>query len=322
MMTNPIAFVFPGQGSQQVGMIRPLLEHYPKARQTLQEADDTLGFPLSKLMQEGPEDTLTLTEYAQPAILAASIAVVRVLEHETGKSLAHFGRMAAGHSLGEYSALVAVGAISLEDGVRLVHLRGQAMQSAVAPDVGLMLAVIGLEPDAIEEVLKDIHKPKENVVVEIANDNSPGQVVISGHKEAVTLAGEKLKEKGAKKLIPLQTSAPFHCSLMFPANVTMRDAFETVPLQAPSLPVVSNVTAQANDDLYQTVPLLLQQITHSVRWRESVTYMKTQGIETLVEVGHGNVLKGLTRRIDKSLNTENLATPEDIQKFILDMSWL
>ncbi|MCZ4280402.1 ACP S-malonyltransferase [Kiloniella laminariae] len=307
------AFVFPGQGSQVVGMGKELAEAYPVARQVFEEVDDALGQKLSQLMFEGPEGDLTLTENAQPALMAVSMAVVRVLQSEGNFSLSDHGICVAGHSLGEYSALAAVGALELSDAARLLKLRGQSMQQAVPVGQGAMAALLGLDFEEAEAVAKEA---AQGEVCSAANDNAPGQVVISGHRGAIERALDIAKEKGAKRALLLPVSAPFHCSLMAPAADVMAEALAGVTLRAPSLPVISNIAVDFVSDPEAIRNFLVQQVTGVVRWRESVLFMKEQGVEQLVELGAGKVLSGLVRRIDKELESENAGTPAEIEELL------
>ncbi|MHA1536194.1 MAG: ACP S-malonyltransferase [Alphaproteobacteria bacterium] len=304
------AFVFPGQASQAVGMGAGLATAFPAARELFEEVDDALSQRLSKLMFEGPEDELTLTENAQPAIVAVSLAVVRVLEREGGIRLAQKGRFVAGHSMGEYSALCATGALSVADAVRLVKRRGQAMQEAVPVGEGAMAALIGLDLDTAREVAE---AAAEGEVCTPANDNAPGQVVLSGDRAAVERAVEIAADKGARRAIMLPVSAPFHCSLMAPAADVMAEALAEVVMSPPSLTLIANVTAAPVEDPDSICGLLVQQVTAMVRWRESVLRMKEEGVETLVELGAGKILSGLIRRIDRDLQIANAGTPEEIE---------
>ncbi len=304
------AFVFPGQASQAVGMGAELAAAYAAARELFEEVDDALAQRLSKLMFEGPEDELMLTENAQPAIVAVSLAVVRVLEREGGIRLPEKGRFVAGHSMGEYSALGATGAFSVVDAVRLVKRRGQAMQRAVPVGEGAMAALIGLDLDSAREVAE---AAAEDEVCAPANDNAPGQVVLSGHRAAVERAVEIAAQRGARRAIMLPVSAPFHCSLMAPAAEVMAEALAEVAMPPPSLALVANVTATPVADPESIRGFLVQQVTAMVRWRESVLRMKEEGVETLVELGTGKILSGLIRRIDRDLQVANAGTPEEIE---------
>lgn len=307
------AFVFPGQASQAVGMGADLAAAFPVAREVFQEVDDALSQKLSRLMFEGPEADLTLTENAQPAIMAVSLAVVRVLERDGGLRLAEKAQFLAGHSLGEYSALAAVGAISLADTARLLKRRGQAMQEAVPVGEGAMAALLGLD---IETATRIAEEAAQGEVCSPANDNADGQVVVSGHAAAVDRAIEIAKEQGAKRAILLPVSAPFHCSLMAPAAGVMAEALAEVIMLPPILPLVANVTAASVLDVETIRSLLVQQVTAMVRWRESVLYMKAEGVEALVELGAGKVLTGLARRIDRELVATAAGTPEGIEELI------
>ena len=307
------AFVFPGQASQAVGMGAELAAAYPAARELFEEVDDALAQRLSKLMFEGPEDSLMLTENAQPAIVAVSLAVVRVLEREGGIRLPEKGRFVAGHSMGEYSALGATGAFSVADAVRLVKRRGQAMQRAVPVGEGAMAALIGLDLDTAREVAEAATEGPGDEVCTPANDNAPGQVVLSGHRAAVERAVEIAAERGARRAIMLPVSAPFHCSLMAPAAEVMAEALAEVAMPPPGLALVANVTAAPVEDSESIRGFLVQQVTAMVRWRESVLRMKQEGVETLVELGTGKILSGLIRRIDRDLQVANAGTPEEIE---------
>ena len=307
------AFVFPGQGSQAVGMGRELAEAFEVARHTFEEVDDALNQRLSRLMVEGPEADLTLTENAQPALMAVSVAVMRVLASEGGVDLSKHATFVAGHSLGEYSALCAAGAFSLGDTARLLKLRGQAMQKAVPVGKGAMAALLGADLDQAQAIAADA---AQGEVCSIANDNSVGQVVISGSADAIDRAIALAAERGLKRSVRLPVSAPFHCSLMQPAADAMAEALANVTISAPVVPVVANVTASAVSDPNAIRRLLVEQVTGMVRWRECVLYMKEQGVERLVEVGAGKVLAGLTKRIDKDLAAVSVGTPADVESFL------
>ncbi|CAO3400304.1 ACP S-malonyltransferase [Azospirillum sp. 11R-A] len=307
------AFVFPGQGSQAVGMGRELAEAFEVARHTFEEVDDALNQRLSRLMVEGPEADLTLTENAQPALMAVSVAVMRVLASEGGVDLSKHATFVAGHSLGEYSALCAAGAFSLGDTARLLKLRGQAMQKAVPVGKGAMAALLGADLDQAQSIAADA---AQGEVCSIANDNSVGQVVISGSADAIDRAIALAAERGLKRSVRLPVSAPFHCSLMQPAADAMAEALANVTISAPVVPVVANVTASAVSDPNAIRRLLVEQVTGMVRWRECVLYMKEQGVERLVEVGSGKVLAGLTKRIDKDMAAVSVGTPADVESFL------
>lgn len=307
------AFVFPGQGSQAVGMGKDLAEAFPVAKQVFEEVDDALEQHLSRLMYEGPIEDLTLTENAQPALMAVSLAVVRVLEAEAGVNLADKAAFVAGHSLGEYSALAAAGTFELADAARLLKRRGLAMQRAVPVGEGAMAAILGLDLDVVTEVAE---AASEGEVCTPANDNAPGQIVVSGHKSAVERAIELAKERGAKRSVLLPVSAPFHCALMAPAADEMAEALGNVRLQAPRMSLVANVTAGSVNDPEAIRRLLVEQVTGAVRWRESVLYLKSQGVSSLIELGAGKVLAGLTRRIDREMTGQAVGTPQDIEEIL------
>lgn len=305
------ALVFPGQGSQFVGMGKSLADAEPAARAVFEEINDALSQNLSKIMWEGSDDDLRLTENAQPALMAVSLAVIRTLE-TGGAKVESYASHVAGHSLGEYSALAATGAFSLADTARLLKLRGQAMQRAVPVGEGAMAAILGLSLDDVKTVA---HEAASGEVVVAANDNADGQVVISGHKAAVERAIELAKAKGAKRGVLLPVSAPFHCPLMQPAADEMKAALEGVTIQRPCLPVIANVLAAPISEPEGIANLLVEQITGAVRWRESVLSMPSLGITQMVEIGAGKVLSGLARRIDRSLATMNIQEPADVDAF-------
>ncbi len=308
------AYVFPGQGSQAVGMGKDLAGAFPEAREIFGEVDEALKQNLSKLMFEGPADDLTLTENAQPALMAVSMAVVKVLENKGKISIRSTARYVAGHSLGEYSALAATGSLTLSDAARLLKTRGQAMQKAVPVGEGAMAALIGLDVDQALEVASDASE--DGQVCAAANDNAPGQVVVSGHRAAVERAIELAKGKGAKRAMLLPVSAPFHCSLMKPAASVMAEALAAVEVQSPAVPVIANVTASSVIEPAEIRRLLVEQVTAMVRWRESVNLMTEAGVNTLIEVGAGKVLTGLAKRINGDLTAISLQTPQDIEDFL------
>ncbi len=307
------AFTFPGQGSQAVGMGKELADAFSVAKAVFDEVNDALGQDLTALMWNGPEDELTLTENAQPALMAVSVAVMRTLESEGGWSLADKASFVAGHSLGEYSALAAAGTFSLADTARLLKTRGKAMQAAVPVGEGAMAAMLGLSFEDAQAVAAEAAGDE---VCSAANDNADGQVVISGSKAAVERAAALAKEKGAKRAMLLPVSAPFHCALMQPAADAMAEALASVEMKTPSVPVVANVTASAVSDPDEIRKLLVEQVTGMVRWRESVKYLAGEGVTELVETGAGKVLTGLTRRIDKSVGGAAVGTPADITSFL------
>lgn len=307
------AFTFPGQGSQTVGMGKELAETFPEARAVFDEVDDALGEKLSDLMFSGPEETLTLTTNAQPALMAVSMAVMRVIEAR-GHKLVDLASYVAGHSLGEYSALCAAGTFTLADTARLLRIRGNAMQSAVAPGEGAMAAIIGLE--AADVAAACAEAAHGGGICQIANDNGGGQLVISGLKPAVEHAARICTEKGAKRALMLPVSAPFHSALMQPAADAMRQALSEVAKQSPVIPLIANVRAAPVTDANEIADLLVEQVTGQVRWAETVAWFAQNGVDTLVEAGSGKVLSGLARRIDRNLKAEPLVTPTDIDAFL------
>jgi [acyl-carrier-protein] S-malonyltransferase len=308
------AFTFPGQGSQAVGMGQALSQAFQVARELFEEVDDALRQPLSRLMWQGPEADLTLTENAQPALMAVSLAVTRVLEREGKLEWGRHVTLAAGHSLGEYSALAATGTFSVADAARLLKARGQAMQRAVPVGQGAMAALLGAELDQAEEVSREASQGTEVCVV--ANDNAPGQVVISGHKAAIERAAEIAKAKGIKRAMMLPVSAPFHSPLMAPAAREMEEALEKVTMRPPRVPVISNVSISPESDPQQIRRLLVEQVTGRVRWRETIAGLRDRGITSVVEVGAGKVLTTMAKRIDKDLPTVSVESPQDIEAFL------
>jgi [acyl-carrier-protein] S-malonyltransferase len=303
--TDKRALFFPGQGSQKPGMGKALFDAYDVAKQTYKEADEALGFSISSICFEGPAEDLNLTFNSQPAILATSIAALRCLEAERG-ALSY--DMAAGHSLGEWSALVAVGALDFADALKLVHLRGQAMQEAVPVGVGSMAAIMGMESEALEAICAEA---QQGEVCSPANFNGGNQIVISGHKAAVERAMVLAKAQKARA-IPLKVSAPFHCELMAPAAAKVAEALETISIGEMKVPVVANVDAAPNQDASRVKELLVKQVTGAVRWQESVGYIVEQGVAQAIELGHGSVIKGLIRRIDKEFTVQPVGQPDDI----------
>ena len=304
------AFVFPGQGSQTVGMGKALADAHPAARAVFDEVDSALGQKLSAIMWEGPADTLTLTENAQPALMAVSMAVMRVLEVEHGFKLKDKAKFVAGHSLGEYSALAAAGTFSIGDAARLLKLRGQAMQKAVPVGVGAMAALLGVTIDVARKIAAEA---AQGDVCDVANDNDPGQVVLSGHKVAIDRVAEVGKAHGLRRAMPLPVSAPFHCRLMQPAADAMAAALADVKMHAPVVPVISNVLAAPISDPAEIRKRLVEQVTGTVRWRECVLAMAAAGVTDFYEIGTGKVLSGLAGRIDKSLKATPVGTPDDIK---------
>lgn len=306
------AFVFPGQGSQAVAMGKELAENMPVAARVFEEINDALGQNLSKLMFEGPIEDLTLTQNAQPALMAVSVAIMRVLKHDFDIRLFDVASYVAGHSLGEYSALTVAGAIELSDTAKLLKLRGEAMQRAVPVGEGAMAALLGLNFDMAVQVAEEA---SQGEVCAAANDNADGQVVLSGHKAAVERAIEIAKEKGARRGVLLPVSAPFHCSLMQPASDEMAEALANTTLSVPVVPVVTNVTASPESDPDRLRDLLVEQVTGRVRWRESILKMNELGVEDIVEAGTGKVLTGMVRRICRDMKGLSLQTPADLEAF-------
>jgi [acyl-carrier-protein] S-malonyltransferase len=307
------AFVFPGQGAQAVGMGLELAKAFPVARELFQEVDDALKQSLFKLMSEGFQEDLTLTENAQPALMAVSVAVVRVIETESGRRLSELASFVAGHSLGEYSALAAAGALSVADAARLLKLRGQSMQKAVPVGEGAMAALLGAEVDQARALAAEA---AQGQVCDIGNDNGPGQVVLSGHKEAIDRAIALAPSKGIKRGILLPVSAPFHSSLMAPAADAMEAALAGIELRQPSVPVVANVRAQPVSDPAEIKRLLVQQVTGMVRWRDCVLAMVEGGVTKQVELGAGKVLTGLAKRIHKDLEATSVHVPAEVEAFL------
>lgn len=306
------ALTFPGQGSQQVGMGKALADAFLSAREVFEEVDDALSQNLSALMWGGPDEDLTLTENAQPALMAVSIATLRVLQRDAALDIEDKAKYVAGHSLGEYSALAAAGTFSLADTARLLKTRGRAMQQAVPVGDGAMAALLGLEFDDVKSVAEEA---SSQGVCQVANDNAPGQVVVSGAREAIEAAVEIAKEKGARRAMLLPVSAPFHCALMQPAADAMAEALAGVEMKMPVVPVVANVTTQPVSDPATIRDLLVEQVTGVVRWRESISYMAEQGVDTVFEVGAGKVLSGLAKRINRDLSASSIGNPEDIEAF-------
>ncbi len=306
-----IAFIFPGQGSQKVGMGMALAAEFGSARRVFEEVDEALGRKLSDIIRDGPEEELTLTENAQPALMAVSMAVARVLEEDFGLPLADHARFMAGHSLGEYSALCAAGALTLDRTAKLLQTRGRSMQGAVAPGEGGMLAVLGLELAEVEGVAA---RAAGGEVCEVANDNAPGQVVLSGHAGAMDRAAVIARDAGAKRVVPLNVSAPFHCSLMQKAAEAMSWALGEASEMPPRVPVVANITARPQTDAAEIVQNLVRQVTGRVRWRESMAFMAGEGIDLFVELGAGKVLTGLVRRNAPGAQGMAVETPADVEK--------
>ena len=311
------AFVFPGQGSQAVGMGKELADAFPEARLVFEEVDETLKQNLSKVMFEGPDDQLRLTANAQPALMAMSVAIVRILEKEGNVTLPDMASFVAGHSLGEYSALAAAGALSLADTASLLKLRGTTMQLAVPVGEGAMAALMGPTVEETEEIAAAaVEAGTEGEVCDVANDNAPGQVVVSGSTKAVERAVEIGAERGAKRSVMLPVSAPFHCALMQPAADAMEKALAETIIAPPSVPIIANISADEVRDPETVRTNLVSQVTARVRWRESVVFLKDRGVDTLVEVGAGKVLSGLARRIDRELSSTSIQGHEDIEAFL------
>jgi [acyl-carrier-protein] S-malonyltransferase len=313
-----LAFIFPGQGSQAVGMGHDLAGAFPAAREVFQEVDEALKQHLSRLMFEGPAEDLTLTENTQPALLAHAMAVLRVLQTEGGVVVADRAAVLAGHSLGEYAALAAAGAFSLAGAARLLRRRGQAMQAAVPPGEGAMAALLGVELEQAAAICAEAAATPEGErqVVQPANDNGGGQVVVSGHAEAVARAMELARARGARRTVLLPVSAPFHCALMQPAADAMQAALEAIPPAAPALPVIANVTAEKVTDPAEIARLLVAQVTATVRWRESLLAMAALGVDRFAEIGSGRVLAGLVRRVVPEAQASSVGTPAEIEAFL------
>ena len=309
------ALVFPGQGSQAVGMGQSLAENFAIAREVFQEVDEALGIKLSAIMKEGPEGELTRTENAQPAIMAVSIAAYRIMEKEMGFDLAKQASCVAGHSLGEYSALTAAGSFTLSQCAKLLQIRGRAMQQAVSEGQGGMVAIIGPTYQEVEEIVREARGRVSAAVIEIANQNSTNQTVISGTARGMETAIEVAKERGAKRALPLPVSAPFHCSLMAPAAQAMKSALAGETIKAPIVPVVANVTAEFVTDPTLIKELLVAQVTGTVRWVDSVEFMKANGVSKVIEIGHGNVLAGLIKRIAPEIGVVNIGSPADLENY-------
>jgi [acyl-carrier-protein] S-malonyltransferase len=306
------AYVFPGQGSQAVGMGKALAETFPVARRVFEEVDEALADKLSTVMWEGPAEAVTLTENAQPALVAVSLAAMRVLESEAGVDLARDATFVAGHSVGEYSALAAAGSLSIADAVRLVRIRGRAMQRAVPVGMGAMAALLGVD---FEQAAAIANEAAQGELVQAANDNGGGQVVVSGHKTAVERAVEIAKAKGVRRAMLLPVSAPFHSALMQPAAEVMAAALGKVTIKPPVVPLVANVTAAPVTEPAQIMRGLVEQVTGTVRWRESVAFMAAAGIANFYEVGSGKVLSGLLKRIADGVNGMSIGTPDDVTAF-------
>ena len=313
-MSKKIIVVFPGQGSQKVGMGYDIFKNHQVAREVFEEVDDTLNFKLSKLIFEGPEDELTLTKNTQPSLMAVSLALVRVIEYETKKKIFQFSETILGHSLGEYTALCSMNSINLSDTTALLKIRGESMQNSVKDIQTKMIAVIGMEIDKVEKIIEE-NELNDGVVCEIANDNCPGQVILSGTEEGVDFIGDLLKKSGAKSLINLKVSAPFHCSLMKDASLKMNESLGLVEFKNLEAKFISNVTANFENDLNKIKELLVKQVSERVRWRESIL-KATKENKIIIEIGSGKVLTGLNKRINKNLEIDNISDSNDIDNFL------
>ena len=313
-MSKKIIVVFPGQGSQKVGMGYDIFKNHQVAREVFDEVDDTLNFKLSKLIFEGPEDELTLTRNTQPSLMAVSLALVRVIEYETRKKIFQLSETILGHSLGEYTALCCMNSINLSDTTSLLKIRGESMQNSVKDIQTKMIAVIGIEIDKVEKIIEE-NELNDGEVCEIANDNCPGQVILSGTEEGVNFIGDLLKKSGAKSLINLKVSAPFHCSLMKDASVKMNESLALVELKNLEAKFISNVTANFENDLDKIKELLVKQVSERVRWRESIL-KATKENKIIIEIGSGKVLTGLNKRINKNLEIDNISDSNDIDSFL------
>lgn len=311
------AFVFPGQGSQAVGMGRALYDAVPAARLVFEQVDDALGMPLSRIIFDGSEDTLRLTENAQPALMATSLAALRALEARSDRRLADLCGVVAGHSLGEYSALAAAGSLALADAARVLRVRGRAMQNAVPVGEGAMAAILGLELEAVEEVAR---RASEVGVCDLANDNAPGQAVVSGARSAVERAVDLAKQQGARRSVLLPVSAPFHCRLLAPAAEAVAAALAEVQIRVPAVPVISNVTAAPESAPETLRARLVEQVTARVRWRESLVAMTGLGVDAVVELGAGRVLSGLSKRTLPGVASHALGAPAEIDAFIVELA--
>lgn len=309
------ALVFPGQGSQAIGMGQALAASFAEAREVFEAVDDALSMKLSQLMKDGPEADLTATQNAQPAIMAASLAAFAVMRKQMGFALPAGAAYVAGHSLGEYSALTAAGSLTIAEAARLLRTRGEAMQAAVPAGQGGMVAVIGPELQAVEAIVAEARKRAPGEVIEIANHNSTNQIVLSGSARGMEMAIAVAKESGAKRALPLPVSAPFHCSLMAPAAAVMAQALAVSGLKAPAVPLIANVTADLAHDPVKIKDLLVRQVTGMVRWVDSIGRMQALGVTRVIEIGHGNVLAGLIKRIAPEMAVVNIGTPADLESY-------
>ena len=311
-MTN--AFIFPGQGSQKVGMGKDLYDNFPVAKEVFQEVDDALSINLSRIIFEGEEEELKLTVNTQPALMTVSFAIVRVIEEFIGKNISEVGKFTAGHSLGEYSALVSARSIKLTDAAKILRLRGEFMQNAVPLNVGAMAAVIGVDTNIVEEIRSKYVEKDE--IIDIGNDNAPGQFVISGHNSIVDKVIANHKSLGIKRAIKLPVSAPFHCRLMEKARENMESYIQDLELLSPKLILVNNVGAAPLTETNKIKDSLVEQITNTVRWRESINNMCELGVDNFIEIGAGNVLSGLVKRINKTVNSSSIQNIENIENYI------
>ena len=312
LMTN--AFIFPGQGSQKVGMGKDLYDNFPVAKEVFQEVDDALSINLSRIIFEGEEEELKLTINTQPALMAVSFAIVRVIENFIGKNISEVGKFTAGHSLGEYSALVSARSIKLKDAAKILRLRGEFMQNAVPLNIGAMAALIGVDTNIVEEIRSKYAEKDE--IIDIGNDNAPGQFVISGHNSIVDKVIANHKTLGIKRAIKLPVSAPFHCRLMEKARENMESYIQDLELLSPKLILVNNVGAAPLTETNKIKDSLVEQITNTVRWRESIDNMCDLGVDNFIEIGAGNVLSGLVKRINKTVNSSSIQNIENIENYI------
>ena len=313
-MSQKFIIVYPGQGSQKVGMGKDFFKSHKVAKEVFEEVDESLRQCLSKIIFEGPKETLTLTSNTQPALMAVSIAISRVLEYETKKNIYDLSEVIIGHSLGEYTALCSLGAINLNQTAKLLRIRGSSMQNSVKDIKTKMIAVIGMEIDKVEKILEE-NELNDGEVCEIANDNCPGQVILSGTEEGVDFMGDLLKKSGAKSLMNLKVSAPFHCSLMKDASIKMNESLSLVEFKNLEAKFISNVTANFENDLNKIKELLVKQVSERVRWRESIL-KATQENKIIIEIGSGKVLTGLNKRINKNLKIDNISDSNDIDSFL------
>ena len=315
-MTSKFSFLFPGQGSQKIGMGKEICKEYKIAKQVFDEVDDVLGKKLSSIIFDGNESELTKTVNAQPALMTVSIAILRVIEHEVGKKISEIVSVVAGHSLGEYTALCGINSISLKDTANLLHIRGKAMQDCVSNQETKMVAILGLNIKLVENILIESKNFKNDQICEIANDNCLGQVVLSGHSEKLEIIKAKCKENGAKGVIDLKVSAPFHCSLMHPVAETMKKSLEFVDISNPKTKFVNNVNAKFVEDNKLIKELLVKQVSNRVRWRESINLINDSGVKKMIEIGSGKVLTNLNKRMGLDLEANSIQEVSDVQNFL------